>query len=67
MLPFIRILPRVMLDLGKLVLLACRPRRSIAAENLVLTRQLGLYKERGIRPGALCGDACELGVAVAVV
>jgi len=30
--------------------LACRPRRSIEADNLVLRRQLALYKERGIRP-----------------
>ena len=50
MLAFIQILLHVMLDWGKLVLLACRPRRSIAVENLILRRQLALYKERGIRP-----------------
>src|SRR5258706_2154263 len=27
-----------------------RPRRSLEAENLVLRRQLGLFKERGIKP-----------------
>ena len=50
MVGLIRMLLHVMLDVGKRVLLACRARRSIAAENLVLRRQLALYKERGTRP-----------------
>ena len=46
----IRIVLRLMADLGTLVLLACRPRQSLAVENLLLRRQLGLYKERGAKP-----------------
>jgi putative transposase len=37
-------------DLVGLALLAIRPSRSIEAENLVLRRQLALYKERGMKP-----------------
>ena len=33
-----------------LLVLAVRPRRSIEAENLVLRRQLALFKERGVKP-----------------
>ena len=33
-----------------LVALSVRPRRSLEAENLFLRRQLGLYKERGVKP-----------------
>ena len=55
MVGLIRILLHLMLDVGELVLLACRARRSIAAENLVLRRQLALYKERGIRPRRIDG------------
>jgi len=37
-------------DLVSLATLAIRPRQSIEAENLVLRRQLALYKERGVKP-----------------
>src|SRR5437667_4303264 len=41
---------RLVADLLGLLVLAVRPRRSIEAENLVLRRQLALFKERGVRP-----------------
>ena len=47
MVALIRILLHLMLDMGRLVLLACRPRRSIESENLILRRHLALYKEKG--------------------
>ncbi len=37
-------------DAGRFVLLSLRSRRSLMAENLFLRRQLGLCKERGIKP-----------------
>jgi hypothetical protein len=50
MIAFVQIVVRLLADLSALVLLALRPRRSIEAENLVLRRQITLYKERGIMP-----------------
>jgi transposase InsO family protein len=41
---------RLLVDLFGLLALSVRPRRSIEAENLVLRRQLALFKERGVRP-----------------
>jgi len=37
-------------DLVGLAVLSIRSRRSLEAENLVLRRQLGLFKERGVKP-----------------
>jgi putative transposase len=41
---------RLVSDLFSLLALTARPRRSIEAENLVLRRQLALFKERGVKP-----------------
>ena len=41
---------RVVADLIGLLVLTLRQRRSIEAENLVLRRQLALFKERGLKP-----------------
>src|SRR5438876_4450539 len=41
---------RLIADLIGLLVLTVRPRRSIEAENLVLRRQLALFKERGVKP-----------------
>src|SRR3989441_7013026 len=41
---------RLVADLIGLLVLTVRPRRSIEAENLVLRRQLALFKERGVKP-----------------
>jgi len=41
---------RLVADLIGLLVLTVRPRRSIEAENLVLRRQLALFKERGMKP-----------------
>ena len=41
---------RLLADSIGLLALTVRPRRSIEAENLVLRRQLALFKERGIKP-----------------
>ena len=45
-----RMVVRLLVDLIDLLMLTVRPRRSIAAENLVLRRQLALFKERGVKP-----------------
>jgi putative transposase len=47
---FIQIVLRSLADLVGLAVLAIRPRRSLEAENLVLRRQLALFKERGVKP-----------------
>jgi putative transposase len=41
---------RLLSDLVGLAVLAIRPRRSVEAENLLLRRQLALFKERGAKP-----------------
>src|SRR3989441_2104481 len=41
---------RLVADLIGLLVLTVRPRRSIEAENLLLRRQLALFKERGVKP-----------------
>ena len=46
----IQIVLRSLADLVGLAVLAIRPRWSLEAENLVLRRQLGLFKERGVKP-----------------
>jgi hypothetical protein len=47
---FARIVLLLLADLIGLTVLALRPTRSVEAENLVLRRQLALYKERGMKP-----------------
>jgi hypothetical protein len=47
---FARIVLRLLADVVGLAVLAGRPRRSLEAENLVLRRQLALFKERGMKP-----------------
>jgi putative transposase len=47
---FARIVLRLLADVVGLAVLAARPRRSLEAENLVLRRQLALFKERGMKP-----------------
>jgi hypothetical protein len=47
---FVLIILRLAADLVGLAVLAIRPRRSVEAENLMLRRQLALYKERGTKP-----------------
>jgi transposase InsO family protein len=46
----LRIVLRLLADLAGLIALLVRPRRTLEAENLVLRRQLALFKERGIKP-----------------
>jgi transposase InsO family protein len=46
----LRISLRLLADLAGLIALSIRPRRAIEAENLVLRRQLALFKERGMKP-----------------
>ena len=50
MIALARMVLRLVADLIGLLVLAVRPRRSIEAENLVLRRQLALFKERGAKP-----------------
>ncbi len=50
MIALARIVVQLLADLAGLVVLLLRPRRSVAAENLFLRRQLALYLERGAKP-----------------
>ena len=40
----------VLSDLGRLFLLALRPRAALAAENLFLRKQLALFQEQKVKP-----------------
>jgi hypothetical protein len=40
----------VLLDAGRLIALAVRSRRTLAAENLFLQKQLALFRERKAKP-----------------
>ena len=40
----------VLLDLGRLLFIAVRSRRALAAENLFLRKQLALFQERKVKP-----------------
>ena len=46
----LNIVLRLLADLVGVIVLALRSRRSLEAENLVLRRQLGLFRERGVKP-----------------
>ncbi len=46
----VRIVLCLLADLVTLVVLSTRSRSSLETENLVLRRQLALYKERGVKP-----------------
>src|SRR6266704_21290 len=50
MVGLVRITLRLLADILQLPLSMLRPARALATENLVLRRQLALYRERGIRP-----------------
>jgi putative transposase len=47
---YARIVLRLLADAVGLAVLSIRSRRSLEAENLVLRRQLALFKERGMKP-----------------
>ena len=64
MIVLLRVVLRLLADLAGLIALSVRARRAIEAENLVLRRQLALFRERGMKPRR---DAREPGLAVAVV
>jgi len=46
---FANLFVQMLLDLVGLILLVIHPTRSLAAENLLLRRQLALYLERGAK------------------
>jgi transposase InsO family protein len=46
----VQVIGRILADAVSLFALSLRPRCSIQAENLVLRRQLALFKERGVKP-----------------
>ena len=50
MLALIKIIVQLVVDVARLAVLHLRSTRSVAAENLFLRRQLGLFKERGMKP-----------------
>src|SRR6266404_7218493 len=47
---FAHIVFRLLTDLVSLAIFSFRSRLSVEAENLLLRRQLGLYRERGVKP-----------------
>ena len=49
----VRTVASLFVDLLRYAALACRSEESLAAENLVLRKQLALYQERQIRPGRI--------------
>src|SRR6266404_8889685 len=50
MVAFIKIVVQLLADIARFAIPQFRPTRSAQAENLFLRRQLGLFKERGIKP-----------------
>ena len=50
MIVLVQVIGRILADAVSLFALSLRPRCSIQAENLVLRRQLALFKERGVKP-----------------
>ena len=46
----LRIIGRLFADAATFLWLLLRPRRSLAAENLFLRKQLAMYRERGVAP-----------------
>ena len=50
MVALIKIVVPLITDVARFVVLQFRTTRSVQAENLFLRRQLGLFKERGIKP-----------------
>ena len=50
MIALVRIVLRLLTDLIALAAFTFRQRRAVAAEILVLRRQIALYQERGIKP-----------------
>ena len=47
---FARLLFTLLCDAGRFLLLGLRPSPALAAENLVLRKQLALYQERHVKP-----------------
>jgi putative transposase len=47
---FARIVLLLLADFFSLALVSIRPKLAVEAENLILRRQLALYKERGVKP-----------------
>ena len=58
MIDCIQIVLRFLADLVGLAVFAIRPRWVLEAENLLLRRRLGLFKERGVKPRRI--DAATL-------
>ena len=50
MVALIKIITELLADVARFAILQFRPTRWVQAENLFLRRQLGLFKERGIKP-----------------
>ena len=50
MVTLIKFIVQLLWDFVRFVVLVCRPRRPLVAENLFLRRQLALYKGRGLKP-----------------
>ena len=50
MLALVDVAGQLLVDVLRFVIVAVRPTRAVAAENLFLRRQLALYVERGVKP-----------------
>jgi hypothetical protein len=56
-----RLLLRLLADAVQFTALVFKPRQALAAENLILRRQIALFQERGIRPSVTSKDVgCAL-------
>ena len=50
MILLVRLLLRLLADVGRFTSLLFKPRQTIAVENLILRRQIALFEERGVMP-----------------
>jgi len=50
MILLVRLLLRLLADVGRFAALLFKPHRAITAENLVLRRQIALFEEQGMKP-----------------
>ena len=50
MILLVRLVLRLLADVGRFTTLLFKPRQAIAAENLILRRQIALFEERGMKP-----------------
>ena len=50
MILLVRLVLRLLADVGRFTTVLFKPRQATAAENLILRRQIALFEERGVKP-----------------